>query len=79
MTEVITTDVETSSRYHPLHNLAGTRPVFVDDHESDSGPLFLARPFLGPLLFENNDSDARDHCACERSETEPQSYPKILD
>lgn len=28
---------------------------------------FGARPFLGPLLFDNNDSDARDHCAAERS------------
>lgn len=24
-------------------------------------------PFLGPLLFDNTDSDARDHCANERT------------
>jgi uncharacterized membrane protein YidH (DUF202 family) len=24
-------------------------------------------PFLGPLLFDNSDSDARDHCANERT------------
>lgn len=28
---------------------------------------FCAPPFLGPLLFDNTDSDARDHCANERS------------
>ncbi|TQN66259.1 hypothetical protein CSHISOI_09178 [Colletotrichum shisoi] len=28
---------------------------------------FLAWPILGPLLFENATSDARDHCANERS------------
>ena len=70
MTEVITSDVETTSRYNPLHNLAGARPVDIGNHQSDSGHLFLARPFFGPLLFENNDSDARDHCACERSMSE---------
>lgn len=42
---------------------------------SDSGPgggssgsaSFFAWPFLGPLLFENQTSDARDHCANERT------------
>lgn len=29
----------------------------------------MARPLFGPLLFDNNDSDARDHCANERSMT----------
>ena len=29
--------------------------------------VFLQRPLLGPLLFENESSDARDHCANERS------------
>jgi hypothetical protein len=31
--------------------------------------IFCAPPFLGPLLFDNTDSDARDHCANERSTT----------
>jgi len=30
--------------------------------------VFIERPYLGPLLFDNNDSDARDHCAAERCE-----------
>jgi hypothetical protein len=29
--------------------------------------IFCIPPFLGPLLFDNTDSDARDHCANERS------------
>ena len=29
--------------------------------------IFLARPLLGPLLFENAASDARDHLANERT------------
>ncbi|QPG94889.1 hypothetical protein C2857_007221 [Epichloe festucae Fl1] len=30
-------------------------------------PAFFAWPPLGPLLFENETSDARDHCANERT------------
>jgi uncharacterized membrane protein YidH (DUF202 family) len=30
-------------------------------------PLFLTRPLLGPLVFENRASDARDHLANERT------------
>lgn len=45
------------------------------EHSSDSDPgggssssaSFFAWPFLGPLLFENQTSDARDHCANERT------------
>jgi uncharacterized membrane protein YidH (DUF202 family) len=29
--------------------------------------IFLTRPYLGALLFENSASDARDHCANERT------------
>lgn len=28
---------------------------------------FIESPLLGSLLFDNNDSDARDHCANERT------------
>ncbi|KAI0117770.1 hypothetical protein GGR51DRAFT_555053 [Nemania sp. FL0031] len=44
-------------------------PVEVDNF----GPgftghnTFTTRPFLGPLLFDNETSDARDHCANERT------------
>ena len=33
----------------------------------ETGHLFLAQPLFGPLLFQNNDSEARDHCANERT------------
>jgi uncharacterized membrane protein YidH (DUF202 family) len=36
-------------------------------HPPDGGPLFLARPLLGALIFENSASDARDHLANERT------------
>lgn len=36
-----------------------------DDH-SRTLPFFVW-PFFGPLLFENQTSDARDHCANERT------------
>lgn len=29
--------------------------------------VFAERPLFGPLLFENEQSDARDHCANERT------------
>jgi len=31
-------------------------------------PLILASPFVSALVFNNEASDARDHCANERSE-----------
>lgn len=34
---------------------------------SASSHPFLARPFFAPLLFPNDFSDARDHCANERT------------
>jgi hypothetical protein len=35
-----------------------------DIHENDA---FFHWPIFGPLLFANESSDARDHCANERS------------
>ncbi|KAI1503866.1 hypothetical protein F5X99DRAFT_78172 [Biscogniauxia marginata] len=45
------------------------RPVEVGDFGTGfSGKnTFWTWPFLGPLLFENESSDARDHCANERT------------
>ncbi|KAL8382746.1 hypothetical protein RB595_006504 [Gaeumannomyces hyphopodioides] len=57
-----------------LQDLA--RPVDVGDFgvrrrarggRGDEGAAFGAWPFLGPLLFENQTSDCRDHCANERT------------
>ncbi|KAF9885877.1 hypothetical protein FE257_012257 [Aspergillus nanangensis] len=53
--------------YNPLINAAHARPVLVEEHLEDDHHIFLSRPFFGALLFENNTSDARDHCANERT------------
>jgi uncharacterized membrane protein YidH (DUF202 family) len=42
------------------------------NHSGDANPdggsaSFFAWPFFGPLLFANETSDARDHCANERT------------
>ncbi|KAI0469517.1 hypothetical protein F4859DRAFT_516009 [Xylaria cf. heliscus] len=44
-------------------------PVEVDDAVPSftSQTSFTAWPLLGPLLFDNDTSDARDHCANERT------------
>ncbi|KKK12768.1 hypothetical protein P175DRAFT_0433813 [Aspergillus ochraceoroseus IBT 24754] len=54
-------------RYNPLINPTHTRPVLVEEHLQDKPHIFLTRPWLGALLFENVASDARDHCANERT------------
>ncbi|KAI9751225.1 MAG: ATP-dependent RNA helicase dbp4 [Chaenotheca gracillima] len=60
-----------SNGYNPFYSPLRARPVLIHQSEEQSysrpPALFLARPFFGPLLFDNNDSDARDHCACERT------------
>ncbi|ROW05327.1 hypothetical protein VSDG_00096 [Cytospora chrysosperma] len=53
------------------------KPIEVDDlfdsgyydHPLSTGneDTFFLWPFFGPLLFENQTSDARDHCANERT------------
>ncbi|KAE8348605.1 hypothetical protein BDV28DRAFT_84489 [Aspergillus coremiiformis] len=54
-------------RFNPLINPANSNPVLVDEHLEDNHHIFLSRPLLGALLFENVTSDARDHCANERT------------
>ncbi|KAL2827547.1 hypothetical protein BDW59DRAFT_143962 [Aspergillus cavernicola] len=53
--------------YNPLINLANAKPVLVEEHLEENQHIFLTRPYLGALLFENAASDARDHCANERT------------
>ncbi|KAL2264323.1 hypothetical protein VTK26DRAFT_7289 [Humicola hyalothermophila] len=51
----------------PLSSL--TRPVEVSEMR-DNGlvqNVFCLPPLLGPLLFDNEQSDCRDHCANERT------------
>ncbi|KAL2009346.1 hypothetical protein VTN00DRAFT_7540 [Thermoascus crustaceus] len=54
-------------RYNPLINPLHSHPVHVNERPQDAGPVFLSRPLSGALLFENEASDARDHCANERT------------
>ncbi|KAI5463441.1 hypothetical protein BGZ63DRAFT_381464 [Mariannaea sp. PMI_226] len=49
-----------------------THPVDLAEEEYDDAlsggkPAFFLWPFLGPLLVQNESSDARDHCANERT------------
>jgi len=48
---------------HFYHAVAS--PIHVAEHHGQS--VFCVPPLLGPLLFDNTDSDARDHCANERT------------
>ena len=48
----------------PHHNLT---PTVITPPHPRSSPLFLTPPFLTPLLFPNEASDARDHLANERN------------
>ena len=41
--------------------------AFLTVDSSSTSPLFLSRPIFAPLLFPNESSDARDHCANERT------------
>lgn len=53
--------------YHPFYNLLSFRPVVIKQHNEYDRVVFTERPYLGPLLFDNNASDARDHAANERT------------
>ncbi|KAF4465167.1 hypothetical protein FALBO_7988 [Fusarium albosuccineum] len=49
----------------PLENLA--RPVDMSEISETERRPFFHWPYFGPLLVENESSDARDHCANERT------------
>ncbi|KAJ6183775.1 hypothetical protein N7519_005076 [Penicillium mononematosum] len=61
------TDRECSSPFNPLINPVNSKPVLVEEHVESQRHIFLSRPYFGALLFENSSSDARDHCANERT------------
>ncbi|KAF6229267.1 hypothetical protein HO133_007383 [Letharia lupina] len=44
-----------------------TQAIIIDHSSTSPGHLFLSRPIFAPLLFPNESSDARDHCANERT------------
>ncbi|KAF4972650.1 hypothetical protein FSARC_799 [Fusarium sarcochroum] len=49
----------------PIQNLA--RPVDFSELGEDERQPFFHWPVFGPLVVENESSDARDHCANERT------------
>ncbi|KAF4432070.1 hypothetical protein F53441_13867 [Fusarium austroafricanum] len=49
----------------PLTNL--TRPVDFSELDEDDARPFFHWPIFGPLVVQNESSDARDHCANERT------------
>ncbi|KAL4960823.1 DUF202 domain-containing protein [Aspergillus stella-maris] len=53
--------------YNPVINPVHAKPVLVEEHLENKTHIFLTTPLLGALLFENTASDARDHCANERT------------
>lgn len=54
---------------HPPHSRRALtpNPNPNPDRLDSNGPLILSSPFISSLLFQNDASDARDHCANERS------------
>ncbi|CAG9997643.1 unnamed protein product [Clonostachys byssicola] len=63
----------------PLSSL--TTPIEVGEigYTRAGSSVFFAWPPFGPLLFENESSDARDHCANERSEPQSPLFPSRLE
>lgn len=57
----------------PRNRRRTDRPSSISSHDIPNLPFcgyttpFFTWPFFGPLLFENETSDARDHCANERT------------
>ncbi|PGH18421.1 hypothetical protein AJ79_00490 [Helicocarpus griseus UAMH5409] len=67
MPREVTPELEDAPSYNLLTNPLHGKPVHVTPDLAAQGPIFLSKPFFGPLLFENKASDARDHCASERT------------
>ncbi|KAL8712981.1 MAG: hypothetical protein Q9220_002841 [cf. Caloplaca sp. 1 TL-2023] len=55
----------TPSHPHHHHHPLSIHPIDLDP--TSQTHFFLTPPYFSPLLFPNNSSDARDHCANERT------------
>ncbi|KAI5271736.1 hypothetical protein E4T47_04965 [Aureobasidium subglaciale] len=53
--------------YEVVSCVPHSKPVLVNHRVTYDRHVFIERPLLGALLFDNLDSDARDHCANERT------------
>ncbi|KAI9728127.1 MAG: hypothetical protein M1828_004588 [Chrysothrix sp. TS-e1954] len=71
MSTVPITDEEIFA-HHPYRpfgvpNRLTSKPIFLNQRENTSSTTLFRLPFLAPLLFHNEQSDVRDHCANERT------------
>ncbi|KAF2401235.1 hypothetical protein EJ06DRAFT_508752 [Trichodelitschia bisporula] len=66
-TQTATEQSAISDLYKPIYHPFRARPVVVSQSENYDRNVVTERPWLGPLLFQNEASDARDHCANERT------------
>ncbi|KAK7193642.1 hypothetical protein DPSP01_000192 [Paraphaeosphaeria sporulosa] len=57
----------TDEPFRPFYNFWAPKPVIVHQDNEYDGAVFIERPWLGVLLFDNIASDARDHAANERT------------
>ncbi|KIW34361.1 uncharacterized protein PV07_01140 [Cladophialophora immunda] len=53
--------------WHILYNPFSATINVDENHPGNPIKMFLLRPLYAPLLFSNVSSDARDHCANERT------------
>ncbi|ETI20783.1 hypothetical protein G647_07125 [Cladophialophora carrionii CBS 160.54] len=53
--------------WHVLYNPFGATINVHEYHPENPIKMFLLQPLYAPLLFPNTTSDARDHCANERT------------
>jgi len=53
--------------YKPIYGIFRAKPVLIKQRNDYEGPVLAKTPILGALLFDNVTSDARDHCANERT------------
>ncbi|KAK0751165.1 hypothetical protein B0T18DRAFT_425847 [Schizothecium vesticola] len=72
----VTGDVEDSHASSTGFIASFIRPVDVQQVTDDDvdGSAFCLPPLFGPLIFDNENSDCRDHCANERSWPAPFPY-----
>ncbi|KAF2667608.1 hypothetical protein BT63DRAFT_426462 [Microthyrium microscopicum] len=53
--------------FRPFYSIFDHKPILVKQRNDNEGFIFARTPLLGTLLFDNVTSDARDHCANERT------------
>jgi len=69
MSHIESAETNLENDWHPIYNPFKKTIVVTENSTSPDNPLqlFLSRPLYAPLLFPNVSSDARDHCANERT------------